>query len=143
MKPKKLPLKVYKHVYSIVPRLCVDLVIRSDNGIVLVKRDIPPCKGKWHLPGGTVLFGEKLEQAVERVAREETGLKVRIRKLLGVKQYSRRSAFGHAISIVYLVERIGGKLRGNKYGRDVRIFSKPPKNMIAEQKQMLEAMGCV
>jgi ADP-ribose pyrophosphatase YjhB (NUDIX family) len=137
---RKLPLRVYRKVYSLVPRLCVDVIIRLGNGIVLAKRDIPPCKRKWHIPGGTVLFGENLEEAVKRVAKEETNLRVKIKKQLGVKQYSRKSAFGHTISIVYLTEATSGKLKGNKYGKEVKVFKELPQNMIAEQKTLLEKL---
>src|SRR3989338_3374767 len=41
-------------------------------------------KLKWTIPGGTVEFGEKLEDAVKREVLEETGLSVEVKKLLKV-----------------------------------------------------------
>jgi len=70
MNVRKLPLKEFKTIYSKVPRLCVDLVIRNKQGTLLTKRDIPPDLGWWHFPGGTVLIGETLENTVQRVAKE-------------------------------------------------------------------------
>ena len=135
---KKLPLKLYEKIYSLVPRLCVDVLIKSDAGIILVKRDVKPCEGMWHLPGSTVLLGESLESAVKRTAREETGLNVRIKKQLGVKEYSRKAAFGQAISIVYLAESLPGKLKGNEFGKNARCFKEIPKKTIKEHKEVLE-----
>jgi len=57
-KIRKLSKRDYYRIYSLVPRLTIDLIIFHNDGLVLSRRDIPPCKGMWHLPGGTVLLGE-------------------------------------------------------------------------------------
>ena len=137
---KPLPEHIYRRIYSKVPRLCVDIIIRVGDGVVLVKRDIPPSKGYWHFPGGTVRFGESLSEAAERVALDETGLRVTIVKQVGVIEYSRRSGFGHAVSIAYSATRISGKIRGNKYGRDVKIFRRMPAGVIPEQRKLLQTI---
>ena len=50
-------------------------------------RDIPPNVGAWHIPGGTVLFGERVTDAVTRVAHDELGLDVTVGNLLGYIEY--------------------------------------------------------
>lgn len=83
-----LPKAEYDAIYSRVPRLCVEIVIATpQQGVLLSLRDIPPNVGAWHIPGGTVLFGESIEQAVKRVADFELGLEVRVGELLGYIEY--------------------------------------------------------
>ena len=114
-------------IYRKVPRLCVDLVIKDRRGVVLAKRESTYGTGKWNLPDGSILYREKIENAVKRKAKEETGLEVKIVKFLGVYEYQLKGNFGHPISLCFLCRPIGGNLHGYKYGRDVRFFKKLPK----------------
>lgn len=41
-------------------------------------------RGKWEIPGGSVEFGETLEQALKREIKEELNIKIEVRELLGV-----------------------------------------------------------
>lgn len=136
-KPVRLSDKEFKYVYDRAPRLCVDLIIQKQQSIVLSKRDIPPAKGKWHLPGGSVLFGEKLAEAVKRKARVETGLKVKIKKIIGVVEYSSKSGYGQSIAVMFLICPLSGKLRGCAQARDIRFFKYLPNNTVVEQGKFL------
>ena len=79
-----LPQEEFDWIFSRVPRLTVELVIASTaRGVLLALRDRGPCKGLWHLPGGTVRFGERVVEAVRRVAQDELGLTVSVGQLLG------------------------------------------------------------
>ncbi len=83
-----LPKAEYDAIFSRVPRLCVEVVVvEPDRGVLLMLRDIPPNVGAWHLPGGTVLFGESVVEAVRRVARDELGVEVEVGDLLGYIEY--------------------------------------------------------
>ena len=66
-----------KHFLDVLlwgPFLTVDAVIEVSGGIVLVERTNPPLG--LALPGGFVDYGESLEDAVRREAREETDLEL-------------------------------------------------------------------
>ncbi len=139
---KRLPTKEWKRIFSKVPRIVVDLVIKDGRGIVLAKRENTYGAGQWNLPGGNILFGESVKHAVMRKAEEETGLNVKIVKFIGVFEYPIEKTFGHPISLVFLCRPTGGKLRGDKFGRDIRFFKKLPKigfsqiDMIKERKMI-------
>ena len=137
-KAKLLPYKDFKYIYEKVPRLCVDLVIKSGSGIVLAKRDITPAKGYWHFPGGTILFNENITDTANRVAAYEVGLKIKIIKTLGIIDYSSKVAFGHSFSIVLLVEPLSNNLSGSDQGKEVSYFKSIPPKTILEQVNFLK-----
>ncbi len=138
MKPKRLPREEFDNIYSKVPRLCVEVIVQTDQGIVLTKRIIPPGKGKWHIPGGTVLKGEKLAEAVQRVAQDELGTKVEIKKLLGIIEYSNKyQAGGHPFGVAYLVKPLTTNLRINEQAKSVKFFQELPSNIFLEQRVFL------
>lgn len=70
-----------------VPLVSVDLVVQHRGGVVLGERTNEPARGEWFVPGGTVRKGERLRDAVDRVAREELGLSVTVDRRLGVYEH--------------------------------------------------------
>ncbi len=89
------------------PSLTVDTIILFKNRLVLVTRKNPPYKGKFALPGGFVEIGESTEEAAAREAFEETGLSVKIIKLVGVYSDPHRDPRGHTVSVCYLANGFG------------------------------------
>ncbi len=67
-----------------VPIPSVDLVVTHSGGVVLGRRSNEPAKRSWFLPGGRIQKRERLEETVHRVADEEVGLGVTIRKQTAV-----------------------------------------------------------
>ena len=94
-----------------IPKLAVDILITNDNGeIALIKRKFEPFKGMYALPGGFVDYGETVENAAVREAKEETGLDVELQGMLGIYDELGRDPRGHIISIVFIAKQTGGKI---------------------------------
>lgn len=137
MKLKRLSFEEFKRIYSKVPRLCIDLVVQTNSGILLTKRDIPPYKGYWHTPGGTLLLGEKIKDAIQRISEDEFNSKVKIIKLLGTMEFPPDEITKHSLSIVYLVKPISKNLTGNWQAKELIFFKNIPTKTIKEQRKFL------
>jgi mutator protein MutT len=103
-------------IFYIDPKVAVGTIVRGDAGFLLLRRSIEPGYGKWTFPGGYVDRGETLEQAAIRETLEETGVTVKLGRLLKVYSYSHRSI----IMCVYDAEAVGGSARVTPEALDVR-----------------------
>ena len=83
----------------------VDVIIELDSGIVLIERKNEPFG--WALPGGFVDYGESLESAAVREAREETSLEISNLRLLGCYSDPSRDDRMHTITTVYVASGQG------------------------------------
>ena len=99
-----IPAEFYRAFVAYMPILCVDLIIRNGNKVLLVKRANEPLKGEWWIPGGRVFKGESLIDAARRKAITEVRQEIEP-KFIGI--YEGRfetSAQGlpcHGVSIVF------------------------------------------
>lgn len=124
------------------PALTVDIIIElpSPTGgpdFVLIKRKNPPYG--WALPGGFVDYGETVETAAAREAKEETSLNVKLLKLLGVYSDPKRDPRGHTVSIVFVAEG-RGELKASDDATATGVFSRAslPDQMAFDHKKILE-----
>ena len=84
----------------------VDIIIEIESkGIILIKRKNPPYG--WAIPGGFVDYGESLEEAAVREAKEETNLDVKLIKQFHTYSDPKRDPRHHSISTVYIAEGKG------------------------------------
>ena len=115
----RLVCSVCGFIFYLDPKLAVGTVIADDRKqIVLVKRAIEPGYGKWVFPGGYVDRGEEVQHAAVREAREETGLDVRIDRLINIYSYT-----GHTpVIVVYAATMTGGSLACDNEGLEARFF---------------------
>ncbi len=89
----------------LTPAPTVDIIIETSGGIVLIRRKNPPYG--WAIPGGFVDYGESVEHAAVREAKEETGLDVKLTGLLGVYSDPARDPRFHTISTVFIAKAEG------------------------------------
>jgi len=105
------------------PKLTTDGAIIKDGKILLIRRKNEPFKGKWALPGGFVEYGEKVEDAVIREVKEETGLITKIKEIFGIYSDPNRDPRGHTVTIVFLLNIITGKLNAEDDADSVNFFN--------------------
>jgi 8-oxo-dGTP diphosphatase len=84
----------------VCPPLAADVIVEIGNQIVLIERKNFPFG--WAILGGFVDFGETVEQAAVREAREEISLEVELRALLGVYSRPDRDPRGQTVTVVYI-----------------------------------------
>jgi len=81
------------------------------DGIVIIKRSNPPFG--WALPGGFVDYGESLEEAVRREAKEETGLELTSLKQFHTYSEPQRDPRFHTVGTVFIAKAKGRPQAGD------------------------------
>lgn len=92
------------------PILAVSAFIRKEAEILLVRRASPPNAGRWSLPGGRVLFGETLRDAITRELREETAIEAHLDGVVDTVEVIRRGS-GEAVTDHYVIIVFAGLWR--------------------------------
>jgi ADP-ribose pyrophosphatase YjhB (NUDIX family) len=124
-------IKIYKNPFP-----TVDIIIETENGVVLIERKNHP--HGWALPGGFVDYGESLEQAAIREAKEETGLDVTLTNQFHTYSSPDRDPRFHTISTVYIAAAKGVP-HGADDARNAGIFNKenlPP--LVFDHQKILQ-----
>jgi len=113
----KNEVEVYKN-----PIPTVDIIIEIESkGIILIKRKNPPFG--WAIPGGFVDYGESLEEAAIREAKEETNLEVKLIRQFHTYSNPKRDPRHHSISTVYIAKG-KGKPKAKDDALEIGIFNK-------------------
>ncbi len=96
------------------PRIAVAALIEHQGSILLIQRGTPPNQGLWTLPGGKVMPGETLAQALRREIVEETGIEVRCLGLIHHFEVIQTDTSGelkfHYVILDFRAEYLGGTL---------------------------------
>jgi ADP-ribose pyrophosphatase YjhB (NUDIX family) len=103
--PERLVCGGCAFIFYLDPKVAAGVLFHFDDRIVLLRRAIEPRYGMWVFPGGFVDLGEHPEHAAVREAREEAGVEVAIRGLVGVYHDPPGSP---VILIVYHAELLSG-----------------------------------
>lgn len=120
----------------------VDIIIQvetpgGEKGIVLIERKNPPYG--WAIPGGFVDYGETLEDAAVREAKEETSLDVTLIRQFHTYSDPRRDERLHTISTVFIATA-SGTPRADDDAKNIGIFSQDtiPRTMAFDHSQILK-----
>lgn len=118
------------------PRITVDIIIKCEDGVVLIERKNPPYG--WAIPGGFVDYGETVEEAAIREAKEETGLDIKNLKQFHVYSEPSRDPRGHTISMVFTAKADGTPKAGSD-AKNIGMFTQAtlPPNIAFDHKQIL------
>ena len=103
------------------PLVTVDIIIEINGSIVLIERAHPP--HGWALPGGFVDYGESLERAAIREAKEETSLDIALCEQFHTYSDPNRDPRHHTVSTVYIAAA-GGTPKAADDAKHIGLFSR-------------------
>jgi len=127
--------RMSKRDYPFSPRVAVGAVVFKENRVLLVKRENPPGRGLWAIPGGRVRLGETLQVAAEREIKEETGVIIRAKDPVYTFDVIERDARGrirfHYVIVDLLADYISGKPNPGSDACDARWIAHPELDELA------------
>lgn len=128
--------------------VCASGIVYNDKGEVLLEHRAD--NGWWGLPGGHVDVGESVEQAAIREILEETGIRTRVRHLVGIYSDPRFNVIGaysdgliHFVVVIFECEYLSGALKVSNESTDVRYFpvrNLPVKTLLCDVQAITDAL---
>ena len=133
----------YKKIIQKIPILCVDIILRHQDKVLLIKRSDEPCKGIYWPIGGRVHKGESVDAAARRKILEEIGIEYK-GALIPIGFYEdnyTESAFEakteySSFSLVFvgdLNKEINTKVKLDKTSDDFGYFDTLPKRFVVKR----------
>ena len=114
-----------------IPSLTADVFIYDDEfNFILIKRKNEPFKDCWALPGGFVEYGESVETAAVREAKEETSIDVELEELVNVYSSPDRDPRGHTVSVAFTARGDLNTGKADDDASDLAVFSQNDLNTI-------------
>jgi 8-oxo-dGTP diphosphatase len=134
----KIPSNIFKQIERYIPFSSVDIVILKDEKIILAKRNIPPYRGYWSLPGSIILKNEKMVDTVNRSSKEELGIEVVNCTFIGT--YETFTKYRHYIAHLFVAKYKSGKIKLDfQSSRGMLVDPKSiPDNTVPIQKLMIK-----
>lgn len=107
-----------------IPSVTADIFIFDDDfNFILIKRKNDPFKDFWALPGGFVEYGESVETAAIREAKEETNIDIELKNLVNVYSEPNRDPRGHTITVAFTAKGNFSTRKADDDASDIAIFS--------------------
>jgi 8-oxo-dGTP diphosphatase len=123
-------------IHFVDPKVAAAVLIEQNGQVLLVRRANEPFRGLWTLPAGFINGGEDPAEAAARECLEETGLSVRVMRVLEIlsgKEHPRGADF----TIIYKAEVLSGELKADDDADAAEWFGRaqlPPLAFRATQK---------
>jgi 8-oxo-dGTP diphosphatase len=107
-----------------IPSITTDIFIFDDDlNFILIKRKNEPYKDCWAIPGVFVEYGETVENAAIREAKEETSIDVELMDLVNVYSKPDRDPRGHTITVAYTAKGNFADKKADSDACDISIFN--------------------
>jgi 8-oxo-dGTP diphosphatase len=102
----------------------VGVVVRKGDQILLIRRDNPPRRGEWSIPGGAVELGETWRETAVREVREECGIEIKLGEVIDAidilqRDRDERAQYHYAI-VDFAATYASGELRAASDVLDAR-----------------------
>ena len=81
-----IPQEEYTKILSVLPILCVDLLILFKGKCLLLKRNNEPAKGQYWFPGGRIYKMEIIKEAALRKAKEEVNFDCQFQEIISIEE---------------------------------------------------------
>jgi 8-oxo-dGTP diphosphatase len=107
------------YVGFLAPKVAVGAIVERDGDILLTRRAHDPGRGLWGFPAGYMECDEQVKDAVVREVLEETGLRVRLDRLVGIYSYPGRGL----LLIIYSASIVSGTLQASAESEAVAFFA--------------------
>jgi 8-oxo-dGTP diphosphatase len=123
------------------PKIIAAAVVEHEGKVLLTKEILEDGKEYWIVPGGSVEWGETLEQAVVREIKEETNLDITVERLLDHKEAIFPEYDYHTIIFFYLVHPLHLEMTLEGKVKDGKFFSLdelPAIQLVESAKWILE-----
>ncbi len=115
----------------------VDVLVEVDGKLLWIYRANEP-RG-WALPGGFVDYGESVETAAIREAREETGMEIELKELLYVYSRPGRDPRQHNLSVVFTATASGTPQAADDATRaELFDLEHPPEEIVFDHREIWE-----
>lgn len=97
-------------------------IIERNGQLLLLRRAHDPWQGTWNIPSGYVEADEDPARAAEREALEESGLQVRVTRLVDALFFD-DDPRGNGLHLIYACDIVGGDLRNSHESTALRFFA--------------------
>lgn len=117
-------------------------LIFDGRRVLLGKRKIDPAKGAWDIPGGFLELGEHPETGLRREIKEELGVEIKIKNLLGIFMDTYGGEGDATLNICYIAEIEHGEPVASDDVEELKWFdlNKLPENLaFKNNREMLNA----